>query len=92
MALANTYNRCLSSRSCGCSFFITLKHRTMKTTTQSGKVKVVNALAALHKILNQIAPEGTIHCQMTTTVKGASFTFNNNGIEATFQIKKGGIK
>lgn len=64
----------------------------MKKTTQSGKVKVVNALASIHKILTEIAPEGTIFCKMTTTVKGASFTFNNNGIEATFQIKKGGIK
>lgn len=54
----------------------------METKTQSGEVKVVSALAS----------EGTIFCQMQTSVKGALFTFRNNGIEATFQIKEGGRK
>jgi len=63
----------------------------MGTKTKQGEVKVVNALAAIHKILDEIAPSGKIDCQMTTSGKQAKFIFNSNGIEATFQIRKGGV-
>lgn len=61
-------------------------------TRKAGDVKVVNALASIHKKLDEIAPNGTIHCKMNTRKNGAKFVFENNGIEAVFQIRKGGVR
>ena len=58
---------------------------------KAGDVKVVNALASIHKILDEIAPNGMIHCKMNTRKNGAKFVFSNDGIEAVFQIRKGGV-
>lgn len=63
----------------------------MNTKNHQGKVKVVNALATIHKILDEISPDGTIFCKMQTSETDAHFTFVNNGIEATFHIQKGGL-
>ena len=60
----------------------------METKNRQGKVKVVNALASIHKILDEIAPDGTIYCKMHTSGTNAQFTFSNNGIEATFRIQE----
>lgn len=68
-----------------------MKTKTI-STRKAGDVKVVNALASIHKILDEIAPNGTIHCKMNTRKNGAKFVFSNDGIEAVFQIKKGGIQ
>lgn len=68
-----------------------MKTKTI-TTRKAGDVKVVNALASIHKILDEIAPNGMIHCKMNTRKNGARFVFTNNGIEAVLQIRKGGIQ
>lgn len=64
----------------------------MNTKNRQGEVKVVNALASIHKILDEIAPDGKIFCRMQTSDNNALFTSTHNGIEATFRIQKGGIK
>ncbi len=62
----------------------------MRSHIRRGNVTVVNAVATIHKIFEEIAPAGEIHCDMTTTENNAEFIFSNNGIEATFRIQKGG--
>ena len=61
-----------------------------QTRTRGGKVTVVNAVASIHKILAEIAPQGKVYCQMETSDTGACFTFTSNGIKATFSIQEGG--
>lgn len=68
----------------------------MKTKTRQGSVKVVNALATIHKILNEIAPSGTLECTMQSKKSETVFAFVANGVCATFHLqeykpmKKGG--
>lgn len=64
----------------------------MKTKNHQGTIKVVNALATIHKILDEISPDGTIFCRMQTSESDVHFTFMNNGIEATFHIQEGGMR
>lgn len=85
-----------------CSFITILidmhsyKNSTQKTKTltvqRQGDVKVVNVLASIHKILEEIAPSGMINCQMMTGSTQAKFIFKSNGVEAIFQIRKGGAR
>ena len=40
----------------------------------------------------KLPPMAQSHCKMNTRKNGAKFVFENNGIEAVFQIRKGGVQ
>lgn len=57
-------------------------------THRSGEVKTVNAVATIHKVLEQISSGGKIHCQMTNSDDESVLVFIGNGICATFDIQE----
>ena len=64
----------------------------MKTKTKQGQVKVVNALATIHQILDEIAPNGKLNCKMNILQNESTFTFTTSGVCATFHIQEIGQK
>lgn len=55
--------------------------------TRSGEVKTVNAVAAIHKILEEMSPDGTLDCQMQSSKTEARFIFISGGVCATFHLQ-----
>ena len=66
--------------------------KTLPTTARKGDVRVVNAVASIHKILDELAPNGIIFCNMQISNDGAVFEMSKNGIKATFRVEKGDAK
>lgn len=59
---------------------------------RQGTVKVVNALATIHKIFDEIAPNGKLNCKMNILQNESTFTFTASGACATFHIQEIGQK
>lgn len=64
-----------------------MKTKTLPTN-QSGKVKTVNAVAAIHKILEELSIDGRIDCQMENKKEESTFVFLSKGVAVTLHMKK----
>lgn len=62
------------------------------TVQKTGDVKVVNAVASIHKVLDEIAPSGFIPCKMLSGNNHVQFVFEQDGVEAIFLVRKGGVR
>ncbi|MDR1716325.1 MAG: hypothetical protein LBS20_10810 [Prevotella sp.] len=59
----------------------------MGTKKQQGSVKVVNALATIHKILDEMAPSGTLDYIVESKKNETLYVFIANGICATLHVQ-----
>ena len=62
--------------------------KTEQIVSKSGDVKVVNAVSTIHKILDSIAENGKLNCQMDTTQTDVSFVFIANGVCVTCHVQE----
>lgn len=52
-----------------------------------GDVKVVNAVASIHKIFEEIAPDGMIGCEWLASKTETVFVFSSGDVCATFHVQ-----
>lgn len=62
--------------------------KSKSIVSKSGDVKVVNAVSTIHKILDEIAVNGKLNCQMSTTQEDVSFVFISNGVCVTCHVQE----